>query len=86
MAKYNFWTTSIKYLPIGEETSSAMPYFITHHLSEKYADRKDVKIRISRQIESSQVADVYKTIKKCTFHMLHNCSQMNHVENSEWRK
>ena len=32
MTKNNFGTTSIKYLPIGEETSSAMPYYITHYL------------------------------------------------------
>ena len=40
----------MKYLPIGEETSSAMPYYITHYLYKTYADKKDVKIRISRQI------------------------------------
>ena len=25
-----------------------------------------------------------KTIKKCTFHMPHNSSQMNHIEKSVW--
>ena len=32
MTKNNFGTTSRKYIPRGEETSSAMPYYITYYL------------------------------------------------------
>ena len=30
--KMIFWTISMKYLPMGEGTSSAMPYYITQYL------------------------------------------------------
>ena len=30
--KNYFWTISMKYLPMGQGTSSAMPYHCTHHL------------------------------------------------------
>ena len=32
MTKINLGTTSRKYIPRWEETSSAMPYYITHYL------------------------------------------------------
>ena len=31
-AKNDFWTISMKYLPMGEGSSSAMPYHFTHYL------------------------------------------------------
>ena len=31
-AKNDFWTISMKYLPMGEGTSSATPYYFTYHL------------------------------------------------------
>ena len=31
-AKNDFWTISMKCLPMGEGTSSAMPYHFTHYL------------------------------------------------------
>ena len=34
----------MKCLPMGEGTSSAMPYNFTHYLKETYADKKYVKI------------------------------------------
>ena len=46
ITKNNSGTTSKKYIPRWDETSSAMPYDITHHLSQTYGDKKDVKIRI----------------------------------------
>ena len=30
-AKNDFWTISMKYLPMGEGSSSAMPYHFTHY-------------------------------------------------------
>ena len=31
-AKNDFWTISMKFLPMGEGSSSAMPYHFTHYL------------------------------------------------------
>ena len=46
LQKNYFWTTSMKFLPMGEGSSSAMSYNFTHYLSETLADKKYVKILI----------------------------------------
>ena len=45
-AKNDFWTISMKCLPMSEGSSSAMPYHFTHYLWETCADKKYVKMSV----------------------------------------
>ena len=37
--KNDFWTVSMKFLPMGEKSSSAKPYHFTHFLRETCSDK-----------------------------------------------
>ena len=45
-AKNYFWTISMKFLPMGEGKSSAMPYHFTHYLLRNIHRQKFLKISI----------------------------------------
>ena len=73
-AKTDFWTTSMKCLPMGE--GELIWHAISlHPLSVRNMHRQKIceNINMKTDIALSICRCVIKTVKKCTFHMPHNC-------------
>ena len=74
-----FWTISMKCLPMGKGSSYAMLYH-SPSIYEKHADKNMWKYQYEDRYSSLKLQMCIKTIKKYTFHMPHNCWQMNYVD------
>ena len=67
-------------LPMGEGSSSAMPYHFTHYVWETCTDKNMWKYQYEDRYSPLKLQMCIKTIRKCTFHMPCYSWQMNFVE------